>query len=105
MNIYNSIYYVLLLIILYYIIKYALNKNKEVIIDVRTKEEYNKSHMPNSINIPYDIIDKVKLAKDTNIVLYCNTGKRAKIAKITLIKLGYKNVNTILPWSAKVKPS
>jgi phage shock protein E len=94
MNIYNSIYYVVLLIAVYFVIKYTFYKN-EIIIDVRTKEEYNKSHIPNAINIPYDSIDTYKAAKDTKIILYCNTGRRAKIARDTLIKLGYTNVNLL----------
>jgi rhodanese-related sulfurtransferase len=92
MTVYNSIYYVLLIIPLYFIIKYGFNKNKEVIIDVRTKEEYNKRHIPESINIPYNIIDTIKVPKDTKIILYCNTGRRANISKNTLINLGYTNV-------------
>jgi rhodanese-related sulfurtransferase len=95
MNIYNSIYYVLLLIIIYFIIKYSLDKNKRLIIDVRTKEEWDINHYPNAIHIPYNELNKLNVEKDTQIILYCNTGRRAKIGKEILIKSGYKAIKII----------
>lgn len=67
-------------------------KEKEyVIIDVRTKEEYNESHVVNSLNIPYDEIDsKIDIDKDKVIFVYCKSGRRSSIAYDTLTNLGYK---------------
>ena len=66
-------------------------KEKEyVIIDVRTKEEYDESHVVNSINIPYDEIDsKIDIDKDKIIFVYCKSGRRSSIAYDTLKSLGY----------------
>lgn len=66
-------------------------KDKEyVIIDVRTKEEYDESHVVNSINIPYDEIDsKIEIDKDKIIFVYCKSGRRSSIAYDTLKNLGY----------------
>ncbi len=68
-----------------------------VIIDVRTPEEFASGHLDGAINIPYDQIeakraalDKVK--KDENILVYCRSGRRSEIAKQSLNKLGFKNV-------------
>ena len=68
-----------------------------VVIDVRTPEEFASEHINGAINIPYDQIearrsalDKVK--KDENILVYCRSGRRSEIARQSLQKLGFKNV-------------
>ncbi len=60
-----------------------------IIVDVRTKEEYDESHVVGSINIPYDEIENYSLDKDKTIIVYCRSGNRSKIAYDTLISLGY----------------
>lgn len=56
-----------------------LNKKKlweqDVVIDVRTPEEFNLEHIPWSINIPVDEFEenKDKLKGYENIYIYCNT--------------------------------
>lgn len=66
-------------------------ENKEyVIIDVRTKEEYKEGHIKDSINIPYNEIDKnIEIDKEKIIFVYCRSGSRSKIAQETLTQLGY----------------
>ena len=70
--------------------------NNTVLIDVRTKEEFNSGHLEKAINIPYtEIEEQIKLiTKDTNknIVVYCRSGRRSGIAQKTLVQMGYKNV-------------
>lgn len=69
---------------------------KFFIIDVRTKEEWNKGHLQGAVLIPYDQIGEkigsVVGDKSQRIYLYCRTGRRTKIAEGTLDKLGYKDV-------------
>lgn len=61
-----------------------------IIVDVRTKEEYEISHVVDAINIPYDeISDSVELDKNKNIFVYCKSGNRSQIAFNELKKLGY----------------
>lgn len=67
-----------------------------LIIDVRSKEEYNLNHLKNAINIEVNsleesIADEVK-DKKQEIVVYCTSGNRSKQAKRILENLGYKNV-------------
>lgn len=65
------------------------------IIDVRTSEEYETSHYPNSINIPVHMITgetTKELNKDSTLLIYCNTGQRARYAVNKFKKLGFKNV-------------
>ena len=65
------------------------------VIDVRTIEEYESSHYPNSINIPVHMITgetTKELNKESTILIYCNTGYRARYAVNKFKKLGFKNV-------------
>jgi phage shock protein E len=71
-------------------------KAMPVIIDVRTNSEYAMGHLEGAINIPYDEIGR-KIGsfvqdKSQKIYVYCRTGRRSKIAKESLEKLGYNNV-------------
>ena len=67
-----------------------LKEDNYIIVDVRTKEEYNDGHVEGSINIPYDQIDKdTKLDKNKTILVYCKSGVRSNKAYTTLKNLGY----------------
>ena len=65
-------------------------ENDYVIIDVRTKEEYEEEHIKDAINIPYEeIADKINTTKDKMIFVYCYSGGRSKIAYDSLVAMGY----------------
>ena len=52
-----------------------------MIVDVRSREEYYKNHIKGSLNIPVsDLEYYIDFLKDKNILLYCDTGRRAKMA-------------------------
>ena len=86
---------------LYFIFTKNLIKAKyfDHIIDVRTNFEYNLGHYKNAINIPISEIkkkiDSFKINKNAKILVYCNTGNRARQATEILINKGYKNINYI----------
>lgn len=73
-----------------------LQKERAMIIDVRSPMEYKEEHINGAINIPlYDLRSKAKeLLKDTRqpIIVYCSTGARSKKAKNELLKQGYINI-------------
>lgn len=58
-------------------LKEMIEENKVKLIDVRAKEDYDISHIPNSINMPYKKIkedlakDKIELSKEDINVVYC----------------------------------
>lgn len=65
--------------------------NNYIVVDVRTKDEYQEGHVKDSINIPYDEIDSnISLDKSKTILVYCRSGVRSKKAKSSLISLGYQ---------------
>ena len=71
--------------------KKLMAENEYIILDVRTKEEYNEGHIVDSVNIPYDIINKdTKLDKEKIVFVYCKSGNRSKIAYENLTDLGYE---------------
>ena len=76
-----------------------------VILDVRTEEEYNESHIPNAVLIPdYEIMEKAEQQlpdKNQLILVYCRSGRRSKNAAQALAELGYSNVKEfggIIDW-------
>ncbi len=87
---------VLFLTIVVFSVFLYLTKNRQLLIDVRTNEEWRRNGQRGSINIPYDQIHKLNVDKSTKIVLYCNTSRRANIAKERLTVIGYNNVSILL---------
>lgn len=65
-----------------------------ILVDVRSKEEYNEYHLPDAINIPLDDIQagKIEIGKSKKIIVYCKSGARSKVASQLLIDLGYNNI-------------
>lgn len=67
-----------------------------IILDTRTKEEYDEGHIQNTILLPYDEIatkaDELLPEKDKTILVYCRTGRRSEIAAKELIQMGYTKV-------------
>ena len=67
----------------------------ELIIDVRSKNEYDAGHIAGAILIPVGAIRKDigKYApnKDRQIILYCLSGARSGMALGLLMEMGYTN--------------
>ena len=50
-------------------------------MDVRSREEWNQGHYSNAVHIPYDEISLEKVVNlKQPILIYCRSGRRAKIA-------------------------
>lgn len=80
--------------------KKRLESEKDIVLlDVRTQQEYDEKHIPNSILIPVDVIEKEASSKLTDksaaIFVYCRSGNRSVTASERLIKMGYTNVYDI----------
>ena len=66
----------------------------KVVIDVRTTMEYRAGHYPKAVHIPVNKINKKTTANlpKKGILVYCNTGQRARFAVEKLEGLGFKEV-------------
>jgi len=65
-----------------------------VIVDVRTKGEYQSGHLKGSINIPLDNLGNnlSKIKKDKPVITCCASGMRSASAKNILRSNGFKEV-------------
>jgi len=62
-----------------------------LIVDVRSREEYYKSHIKGSINIPlFDLRYYIDFLKDKDVVFYCDSGRRSNLAVEYVSKRGIK---------------
>jgi phage shock protein E len=80
-----------------------LVKNGAIILDVRSKGEYQGGHIKGSINIPVDALaSNLGQLKDKNktIITCCASGMRSASAKSILISKGYANVHNGGGWSS-----
>ena len=83
-----------------------LEKDSSIILlDVRSKEEFEEKHIKGAILIPLgELEDRVTTEipdKESRIFVYCRSGVRSISASETLVNLGYKNVYNlggILDW-------
>jgi rhodanese-related sulfurtransferase len=69
---------------------------------VRTLEEYKKVHLENALLLPVEELSQETLnqiglggdAKDKEIIIYCRSGGRSKIAYNIMDSLGYTNIKS-----------
>ena len=66
-----------------------------IYIDVRTKGEYDTDHKRDALH--HDIMDMMQgtfpnIDKDTEIILYCESGNRSMIAKNMMEDFGFTKV-------------
>ncbi len=71
------------------------NTADAILLDVRTAQEYREGHIPGSVNIPLQSLDKIDdLAenKDVPIFVHCQSGGRSRQAAAILAEMGYSRV-------------
>lgn len=76
--------------------------NFDYILDVREIYEYKENNIKNTYHIPLSLLEDGKklnsfsslknINKDSNILLFCNTGRRARQATNIILKQGYYNI-------------
>ena len=71
-------------------------ENGALLIDVRTKEEFDEGHIDGAINISFDetkaLMDAIGHDKQRPVVVYCRSGNRSGKAKASLDKEGFTNI-------------
>lgn len=76
---------------------YGAAKNA-LLLDVRTPEEYAAGHVPKSVSLPIDKLDKIEEIaqdEDTPLFIYCRSGVRSAHAARMLKNMGYTHVHDI----------
>lgn len=76
------------------------NNEEDLLIDVRTPQEYSRGHIEKSKNIELrniteHIKSNLKKYDKKNIYLICQSGSRSMNAALNIKKLGIKNVYNI----------
>ncbi|MBY8980596.1 MAG: rhodanese-like domain-containing protein [Candidatus Lokiarchaeota archaeon] len=70
-----------------------------LVLDVRTREEFNTNHLHNATLIPLAEIEgrlaELALYNDTEIIVYCRTGSRSQEASEILIDNNYYNFTKV----------
>jgi rhodanese-related sulfurtransferase len=84
-----------------------------VIVDVREKDEFDESHIPDAVHmsrgtVELEVEDKFP-DRNTTIICHCGGGGRSALAAESLQKMGYKNVRSIAgglrAWKASGLPT
>ena len=86
------------------------SSNDEIIIDVREKNEYEEGHIKDSILIPLDTLENTieDIIKDKNsqILVYCRSGRISAEASKIIKSLGYNNIydfGGIIDWKYEIQ--
>lgn len=69
---------------------------RPIYIDVRSPSEYESGHLRGAYNLNFDTVGKriheLTSARNTPIILYCQSGRRSGFAKEALEGMGFVNV-------------
>ena len=69
---------------------------KILLLDVRTREEFESGHIPGALNVPHNEagnwLRNQNLSRDLDVVVYCETGSRSATVQQVLGKAGFTSV-------------
>ena len=76
---------------------YEMMASQEVVVvDVRTRKEYDGGHIENAVLVPSESIGsempEALPDKEATLLIYCRSGRRSKEAAQKLLSLGYQSV-------------
>jgi rhodanese-related sulfurtransferase len=77
----------------------CMNREKGLVVDVCSAEEFAASHINGAVNVPLDQLEAklsaVAKNKSTPLILVCAAGARSKRAQAMAQKLGYEKVHSL----------
>jgi len=77
----------------------AKSSSDTVIVDVREKDEFDESHIPDAVHMSRGLVElevEEKIPdRNMTIICHCGGGGRSALAAESLQKMGYKNVRSI----------
>ena len=75
---------------------YRLISAQEIMVDIRTREEYDGGHIENAVLVPNESIGsempEALPDKEATLLVYCRSGRRSKDAAQKLLELGDQKV-------------
>jgi rhodanese-related sulfurtransferase len=85
---------------------YQMYKGGTYVLDVRTQEEWDEYHVPNTTLIPLDQLPNrlSEVPKDKEIVVICRSGNRSQQGRDILLNAGYNATSVtggVKEWYAK----
>lgn len=83
-----------------------LEQGQEILLDVRSPEEFASGHIPQAINVPLDKVADYKGDKNKEHLIICASGMRSLQATTILTKQGYTAINVstgMCGWSGAVQ--
>lgn len=76
-----------------------INREEAVVLDVRSKADFAKGHIINSINIPINSFDSqlnlLEKHREKPIIVYCSSGAQSSQACSKLTKEGFEKVHNL----------
>ena len=73
-----------------------MTSQEVVVVDVRSREEYESGHIENAVLVPNESIGgempEALPDKEATLLIYCRSGRRSKDAAQKLLALGYQSV-------------
>lgn len=76
---------------------YGMYQNGAYVLDVRTQEEWNEYHAPNTTLIPLDQLPARlnEVPRDRQIVVVCRSGNRSQQGRDILLNVGFTQVTSM----------
>jgi rhodanese-related sulfurtransferase len=76
---------------------YTMYQNGAFVLDVRTQEEWNEFHAPNTTLIPLDQLASRlnEVPRDREIVVVCRSGNRSQQGRDILLNAGFEQVTSM----------
>lgn len=77
---------------------YTLYQDGAYVLDVRTVEEWDEFHAPNTTLIPLDELAARfnEVPRDREIVVVCRSGNRSQQGRDILLNAGFENVTSMM---------
>ncbi len=73
-----------------------MNREKAILLDIRSQSEFSDGHIINATNIPFSEFDsrasELEKLRDHPVIICCKTGTTASLAVTALKKLGFEKI-------------